>query len=73
MTARVTWGRNASPGLAIVLALAFGLDLTIATGQERSTSPWPVVTPESQGFDSGVLAKLLEHVRTKGPPLHTSC
>jgi len=42
------------------------LGLTFATGQERSTSPWPVVTPESQGFDSGVLAELLEHVRTKG-------
>ena len=46
------------------------LGLTFATGQERSTSPWPVVTPESQGFDSGVLAELLEHVRTKGLPLH---
>ena len=26
--------------------------------------------PESQGFDSGLLADLLEHVRTKGLPLH---
>jgi CubicO group peptidase (beta-lactamase class C family) len=70
MTARVTSGRNAAPGLAIVFALAFGLGLTFATGQERSTSPWPVVTPESQGFDSGVLADLLDHVRANGLPLH---
>jgi CubicO group peptidase (beta-lactamase class C family) len=70
MTVRVTSGRNAAPGLAIVFALVFGLGLTFATGQERSTSAWPVVTPESQGFDSGVLAELLEHVRTKGLPLH---
>ena len=70
MTARVTSGRNAAPGLAIVFALAFGLGLTFATGQERSTSPWPVVTPENQGFDSGVLADLLEHVRANGLPLH---
>src|SRR4029453_3242780 len=70
MTARVTSGRNAAPGLAIVFALAFGLGLTFVTGQERSTSPWPVVTPESQGFDSGVLANLLEHVPAKGLPLH---
>ena len=70
MTARVTSGRNAAPGLAIVLALAFGLGLTFATGEERATSPWPVVTPESQGFDSGLLAELLGHVRTKGLPLH---
>ena len=70
MTARVTSGRNAAPGLAIVFALAFGLALTFATGQERSTSPWPVVTPASQGFDSGVLADLLERVRANGLPLH---
>ncbi len=69
MTARVTSGRNAAPGVAIVFALAFGLGLTFA-GQERPTSPWPVVTPESQGFDSGVLAELLEYVRAKGLPLH---
>ena len=70
MTARVTSGRNAAPVLVIVFALAFGLGLTFATGHERSTSTRPVVTPESQGFDSGVLAELLEHVRTKGLPLH---
>jgi CubicO group peptidase (beta-lactamase class C family) len=70
MTGRVTSGRNAAGGRAIVFALAFGLGLTFATGQERSTSPWPVATPESQGFDSGVLADLFEHVRTKGLPLH---
>ena len=70
MTARVTSGRNAAPGLAIVLALAFDLGLTFAAGQEPGTSPWPVVTPESQGFDSGLLAELLGHVRTKGLPLH---
>jgi CubicO group peptidase (beta-lactamase class C family) len=70
MTARVTSGRNAPPGVAIVFAMAFGLFLTFVSGQERPTSPWPVVTPESQGFDSDVLAELLEHVRTKGLPLH---
>ena len=70
MAARVSSGRSAAPHLAVVFALAFGLRLTFATDQERSTSPWPVVTPESQGFDSGVLAELLEHVRTKGLPLH---
>ena len=70
MTARVTSGRNAAPGLAIVLALAFGLGLTFATGQERPTSPWPLATPESQGFDSGLLAEVLGHIRTKGLPLH---
>lgn len=70
MTARVTSGRTAAPSVAIVLALALGLGLTFATGQERATSPWPVVPPESQGFDSGLLADLLGHVRTKGLPLH---
>jgi CubicO group peptidase (beta-lactamase class C family) len=70
MTAGVTSARNAARGVAIVFALAFGFGLTFATGQERQASPWPVVTPESQGFDSGVLAELLEHVRTKGLPLH---
>ena len=70
MTARVTSGRNAARGLAIVLALAFGPGLMFATGQESATSSWPVVTPESQGFDSGALAELLGYVRTEGLPLH---
>jgi hypothetical protein len=70
MTARVTPGRNAASGLAIIFAVAFGLGLTFANSQESSTSPWPVVTPERQGFDSGLLAELVEHVRTKGLPLH---
>src|SRR5919197_4302716 len=70
MTGRVTSGRKRAGGRAIIFALAFGLGLTFATGQERSTSPWPVATPESQGFDSGVLADLFEHVRTKGLPPH---
>ena len=73
MNARVTSGGNAAPGLAIVFALAFGLGLTFATGQQRPTSPWPLAMPESQGFDSDVLAELLEHVRTQGLPLHNSC
>src|SRR4051812_17212920 len=70
MTARVPSGRKAAPGAAVLLALALGLDLTFVLGQDRATSPWPVVTPESQGFDSGLLAELLDHVRTKGLPLH---
>jgi CubicO group peptidase (beta-lactamase class C family) len=70
MTAGVSSGRAAAPSIAIVLALALGLGLTFPTGQERATSPWPVVPPESQGFDSGLLAELLEHVRTQALPLH---
>src|SRR3954466_13691384 len=70
MTARVTSGDSAGPGVAVVLALALGLGLTFPTGQERATSPWPVVPPERQGFDSGLLADLLGHVRMKGLPLH---
>jgi len=60
----------AAARLAIVVALASGLSVTLATGQERSPSRWPVATPESQGFDSGVLTDLLEYVRDKRLPLH---
>ena len=71
MTARVTSGRTPTRRVAIVLALALGVGLTFPTGQERATSPpWPVVPPERQGFDSDLLAELLDHVRTKGLPLH---
>jgi len=58
------------PGFAIALVLAFGLSAALVTGQKRAASGWPVATPESQGFDSGVLAELLEHVRARGLPLH---
>jgi CubicO group peptidase (beta-lactamase class C family) len=61
---------TAAPRLAMVLAVAFGLGVALATGQGRSSSVWPITTPESQGFDSSVLADLLEYVRTKGLPLH---
>jgi CubicO group peptidase (beta-lactamase class C family) len=60
----------AAPWLAIVLAVAFGLSMAPTPGQERTSSRWPVTTPESQGFDSGVLADLLEYVRAKDLPLH---
>ena len=69
MTAGATSGR-AAPRLAIVLAVVFGLAVVFVTGQERSRSGWPVATPESQGFDSGVLVDLLEYVHAKGLPLH---
>jgi CubicO group peptidase (beta-lactamase class C family) len=62
--------RAAAPWHAILLAAAFGLSVPLATGQERSSSRWPVTTPESQGFDSGVLSDLLEYVRAKDLPLH---
>ena len=58
------------PRLTSVFAVAFSLSVTLAIGQVRATSRWPVATPESQGFDSGVLADLLEYVRAKGLPLH---
>ena len=60
----------AAAWLAIAIALTFGLSVALVAGQERSASHWPLTTPESQGFDSGVLADLLEHVRAKGLPLH---
>src|SRR5215203_5613048 len=71
MTGRVTSGGNAGPSVAVLLALALGLGLTFPTGQEGATSPWPVASPESQGFDSGLLAEVLGHIRTKGLPLHS--
>jgi CubicO group peptidase (beta-lactamase class C family) len=60
----------AAARLAIVIALTFGLSVALVAGQKRSASQWPLTTPESQGFDSGVLAELLEYVRAKGLPLH---
>jgi CubicO group peptidase (beta-lactamase class C family) len=60
----------AAARLAIVIALTFGLSVALIAGQERSASHWPLTTPESQGFDSGLIADLLEYVRAKGQPLH---
>jgi len=60
----------AAARLPIVVALDLGLSVTFATGRGRSPSRWPVTTPESQGFDSGVLADLLEEVRARRLPLH---
>jgi hypothetical protein len=38
---------------------------------EFPTATWKTARPESQGLDSGVLADMLEYVRTKGIPAHS--
>jgi CubicO group peptidase (beta-lactamase class C family) len=59
----------AAARLALVVTVVVGANLALVAGQERSSS-WPRATPESQGFDSGVLADLVEYVRAEGLPLH---
>ena len=58
--------------LGLRLALAFLLTaLTTCVGETWQTNDWPSGSPESQGLDSGVLADLLDHVRTQNLPIHS--
>jgi CubicO group peptidase (beta-lactamase class C family) len=54
--------------LAVVLAVAA---LPACVGRNRFTHDWRSASPESQGLDSGVLADLLDHVRSRSLPIHS--
>lgn len=65
--------------LAAFAAVAPGVPLSGAANSARHAAAdvevsgvWPTATPESQGLDSGVLAEMLAHVRTRQLPLHSA-
>jgi CubicO group peptidase (beta-lactamase class C family) len=58
--------------LALKLAVTFVLAAALACrAQNPSTNPWRTATPESQGLDSGVLADMLDHIRSRSLPIHS--
>jgi CubicO group peptidase (beta-lactamase class C family) len=52
----------------VVAVLVPGLTLPV---DEWPIHGWRTATPESQGLDSGVLADLLDHARSRRLPIHS--